>query len=109
MPSSLNIEVRPITCFASHAEIMCQNLFTARIVQNIVEIIILYVFFSCYNLKYVYGLSYQKRPSLSVYDFLDIIEPHFQEIRYLFLFVRSGGSSLYLKFEKSSNKRPYRE
>ena len=32
-------------------EIMCQNLFTGRIVQNVLEIIILFVFLSYHNFK----------------------------------------------------------
>ena len=60
-------------------EIMCQNLLTERIVQNVVEIIILFVFFP-YNNPNI-SISSEKTLLLSVFDFLDLRDPHFQEIR----------------------------
>ena len=49
-------------------EIMCQNLFTGRIVQNVVDILILFVFFPTITSKYVYQLS-EKTLVLSVLTF----------------------------------------
>ena len=75
-------------------EIMCQNLFTGRIVQNVAEIIILFVlFFPNITSKYVYQPS-EKTLFLSVFYCFGVRDPHFQEIRF-FVFVRTVGSSLY--------------
>ena len=72
---------------------MCQNLFNGRIVQNIVEIISLFAFFRTITSKYIYRLS-EKTLYLSVFDFLSLRDPHFQEIKYVsFVFVRTVGSS----------------
>ena len=68
---------------------MCQNLFTGRIVQNVVETI-LFVFF-CYQ---IHLSVIRKYPLLSVFGLLGLRDPHFQEIRFL-LFVITVGSSFY--------------
>ena len=73
----------------NRSEIMCQNLFTGRIVQNSVEIIILFVFFPAIASKYVYQLSKNTLFS-SVFYFLGLRGPHFPEIRFC-LFVRTMG------------------
>ena len=65
-------------------EIMCQTLFTGRIVQNVVKIIILSVFFPSIPPKYVCQLS-ENSLFLSVFDFLGPRDPHFREIRYSFV------------------------
>ena len=59
---------------------MCQNLFTGRIAQNIVKIIILFLFFPTLSSKYVYQLS--EKIFLSVLDFLGLRNPHFQELKW---------------------------
>ena len=59
-----------------------------------VNIIILFVFFPTMTSKYVYQLS-EKTFFLSVFDLLGLIDSHFQEVRYIFVFVRTVGSSLY--------------
>ena len=73
---------------------MCQGLFTGRIVQNVADIIILFVFFSNHNLKIRLSVI-RKDLFLSVFDFLGLRDPHFQETKYFFVFVRTVGSSLY--------------
>ena len=74
-------------------EIICQNLFTGRIVQNVVEII-LFVFSPTITSKYAYKLS-EKTLFLSVFDLLGLRDPHFsahfQEIRYFNVFARTVG------------------
>ena len=77
---------------------MYQNLFTGKIAQN-VEIIILLVFVSTITSKYVYQLS-EKTLFLSVFDFLGLRDPQFQEIRYFCLLEPWG--LLFIKFGKSS-------
>ena len=62
-------------------EIMCQNLFTGRIVQDVVEIVILFVFFPATVSKYVYQLL-EKTLFSSVFYFLCLGDPHFPEIRF---------------------------
>ena len=87
---------------------MCQNLFTGRIVQNVVEVINLFVlFFPNITSKYVYQLS-AKTLFLSVFGFLGLKDPHFQKIRY-FLCLLELRIFLVIKFGKSSNKLRYRE
>ena len=66
----------------NRTEIMGQNLVTGRIVKNVGEII-LFVFFPSRTSKYVYQLSV-KTLFLSVFDFLGLRDPYFQEIRYFF-------------------------
>ena len=58
---------------------MCQNPFTGRIVQNLIEIIILFVFFPHNNPKYVYQLS-EKTLFLSVFDFLGLRDLNLKNI-----------------------------
>ena len=69
------------------------NLFTGRIMKNVVEIIILFVFFPTITPEFVYQLP-GKTLSLSVFGLLCFRDPHFQEIR-MFVFVRTVGQSLY--------------
>ena len=64
----------------NRTEIMCQNLFTGRIVQNVVEIVILSVFFPAIASKYAYQLL-EKTLFSSVSYFLCLTDPHFPEIR----------------------------
>ena len=71
---------------------MCQNSLTGKIVQNVVEIIILFAFFPTMASKYVYQLS-ENTLFLSVLDILRLRD--FQEIKISFVFVRTVGSSLY--------------
>ena len=73
--------------------------------QNVVEIIILVVFFPNITSKYVYQLS-EKTLFLSVFDFLGLGDPHFQEIRYFLCTLELWGLLL-IKFGKSSNKCCY--
>ena len=73
----------------NRTEIMCQNLFTGRIVQNAVEIIILFVFFPAIASKYVYHLSENTLFS-SVFYFLGLRDPHFPEIRYFLVCYNYG-------------------
>ena len=63
---------------------MCQKLFIGRIVQNVVEIIILFVLSRAITSKYVYHLS-EKILFLSVFDFSGLRDPHFQEKLDIFL------------------------
>ena len=76
----------------NRTEIMCQNLFTRRIVQNVVQIIILFVFFSAIASKYVCQVL-EKTLFSSVFYFLGLRDPHFQKLD--FLFVRTIGYSFY--------------
>ena len=69
---------------------MCKNLFTGRIVQNIVEIIILFVFFSFHNLKIRLSVI-RKDPLFGSFDLLGLTDPQFQQLRYCFVFVRTLG------------------
>ena len=64
----------------NRTEIMCQNLFTGRIVQNVGEIIILFVFFPTIASKYVYQLSENTLFSSVFFYFLGLRDPHFPEI-----------------------------
>ena len=60
---------------------MCQSLFTGRTVQNVVEIIILFVFSPIITSEYVYQISdIRKTLFLSVFGFLGLRDPHFQDI-----------------------------
>ena len=61
---------------------MCQNLFTGRIVQNVVEIIILFVFFAAIASKYVYQLLEKTLFSSVFFYLLGLRDPHFPEIRF---------------------------
>ena len=74
-------------------EIMCQRLLAGRIVQNVVEIVILFVFFLTIASKYNDQLS-ENTIFSSVFYFLGLRDPPFQKIRY-FLFVGTVGHSLY--------------
>ena len=85
--------ISKLTGNEKRTEIICQNLFCGRIVENVVEFIILFVFFPTMTLKYICQLS--ETLFLSVFDFLSLSDPHFQEIRCFFVFVRTVGSSLY--------------
>ena len=67
---------------------MCQNIFTGRIVQTLLKSLFCLPFFY-YNLKIRLSLS-EKTFFLSIFDFLGLRDPHFQEIRY-FVFVRTLG------------------
>ena len=58
--------------------------------QNVVKIIILFVFFPTITSNYVYQLS-EKTLFLSVFDFLNLRDPHFEEITCFFVFVRTVG------------------
>ena len=73
------------------AEIMCQNLFTGRIVQNVVEIVILFVFFPATASKYVYQLL-EKTLFSSVFYFYALETLIFQKLDFLFV---SIGYSVY--------------
>ena len=57
-------------------------------------VIVLEPFFPTITSKYIYQLS-EKTLILSVFDFLGLRDPHFQEIRFFCAFVRTMGSSLY--------------
>ena len=74
---------------------MCQNSFTGRTVENVVEIIILFVFFPTISSKYV--ISYRKR--LSFYRFLTFYALWTLIFKKLeigkFVFFMTVGSSLY--------------
>ena len=74
--------------------------------QNLVEIIILFVFFPTITSKYVDQLS-EKILFSSVFDFLSLRNSHFQEIGHFF--VRLLELTGLLKFGKSSNECRYRE
>ena len=78
---------------------MCQSLFTGTVVQNIVEIIILLVLFSYRYLKVRLSVI-RNDIFLSVFDFLGLREPHFEEIRYFLCLLEPWGLLL---------KRLYRE
>ena len=54
---------------------MCQNLFTGRIVQNLVEMIILFVFLSHHEFKI------RNDPLFVNFGLFRPGDPHFQEIR----------------------------
>ena len=86
-------------------EIMCQNSFTGRTVQNVVEsiILILFVFFPTIISKYVYQLS-EKTLILLVFDFLGLKDPHLKKIIYFLCLLEPWGL-LFIKFGKSYNKR----
>ena len=60
-------------------EIMCQNLFTGKIVQNFVEIILLFAFFSYHNLKVRLSVI-TKDPHLISFDFLGLRDPHLYSV-----------------------------
>ena len=62
--------------------------------QNVVEIIILIVFFPTIISKYIDQLS-GKTLFLSVFDLLRLRDPHFQEISYFLCLLELWGSSLY--------------
>ena len=62
--------------------------------QSVVEVIVLFFLFPTITSKYVYQLS-EKIPFLSVFEFLGLRDPHFQELRCFCVFVRTVGSSLY--------------
>ena len=51
---------------------MCQNLFTERILQDVVEIIILFVFFPYHNLKISLSAIGKDPPVLLVFDILGL-------------------------------------
>ena len=74
-------------------EIIFQNFFTGRIVQNAIEIIILFVFFPAIASKYVYQL-FENTLFHQFFYFLGLRDPHFPEIRY-YLFVRTMRYFLY--------------
>ena len=57
---------------------MCQNLFTGKIVQNVVGIIIVFVFISYHNLK-IHLSAVRKDPVLSVFDFLGLRDTHLKK------------------------------
>ena len=61
--------------------------------QNVVEIIILFVFFPTIASEYVYQVL-EKTLFSSVFYFFGLRDPHFPESRYV-LFVRTMGYSLY--------------
>ena len=70
--------------------------------HNVIEIIILFVFFFYHNLKYIYHLS-EKALFLSVFDFLGFRDPRFQGIRYFLCLLELWGF-LFIKLGKSYNK-----
>ena len=76
-------------------EIMCQNLFTRRIVQNFAEIATLLSFFPTITSKYVSQLS-EKTLSLSVFDFLDFNDS-----------LLELWGLLFMKFRKSFDKHRF--
>ena len=89
-----NFEAFSLKLNKKRTEVTCQNLITERTVQTVVEIMILFVFFPAITSKYIYQLS-EETLFLSVFDFLGLREPHFQEIKYFFVFVGTVGFSRY--------------
>ena len=87
---------------------MFQNLFTGRIVQNVVEIIILFVLFSYHNLKIRLSVFRKDRIYSFLFYFLGLRDPHYQEIRCFLCWLEIWGRP-FIKFGKSSNERRYRE
>ena len=77
--------------------------------QNVVEIIFLYVvFFSYNNLKIGLSVVRKDPPVFNGFDYLGLRDLHFQDTGYFPVFVRTGGL-LFIQFGKSSNKHRYRE
>ena len=85
---------------------MCQNfILTGRIVQNVVEIIILFVFFPTITSKYLHQLSEKTLFYLSALTFQAFNrDPHFQKNEIFLCFLEPWGLLL-IKFRKSSNDR----
>ena len=77
--------------------------------QNVVEIIVLFVFLPTITSKYVYQLS-EKTSFLSCFDIFGLIDLHFQGFRcfYILCLLELWGLQV-IKLEKSSNKFRYCE
>ena len=90
------IRERRLKLNEKRTEMKCQNLFAGRIVQNVVEIIILFLLFSYHNLKIKYVHQLSGKTVLSVFDLLGLRDLIFKKLDFLCLLELWG--LLFIKF-----------